>query len=137
MCSTRFVLLAGLLLIAAPARAQTGIRFAPSPDHTAIADNGDAIVSGYTYTIRQLPANAILVSKPLGKPAPVAPPGGGLPLIDVAIPDFATLSHQGSYTIAVKAVGPGGESSELTSDPFVGPPKATPAPASPGKPAVR
>lgn len=127
----RTFLTLALLALAPAAYAQapinpTKITFTASVDHSTVVGS-TPIVDHYEFqTIAMNPAGVIAFTRVLGKPTP-----DGTGSITATISDFATLAN-GVYTGKVLAVGPGGTTPSVVSDPFgrVGPPAAA------GKPTV-
>lgn len=130
------LVLMGLLGMPALALAQTNptsLVFTASPDH-AIVVNGTPVLTRYDVVVKD-GQGATVATVPLGKPTPAAPvPPATIGDITVpATPMNAALTRSGTYTATLVAVGPGGSTSSVPSDPFPfwAPPAAT------GKPSAR
>ena len=119
------------LVVASPADAQTinptQIQFAASPDHN-LTVGATPVVSNYQLDVITTAAGgALAFTVNLAKPTPDASN-----LITANVTQLTALAN-GLYTGSVSAVGPGGATKSVPSDPFgrVGPP------AAPGKPTAR
>ena len=117
-----------LLLVSGRAQAQTavtgssGIAFFASADHNTIQD-GAPILTNYQFDI--VSQTGLFFTQNLMKPTPNA----AGEIVVKPISAFGTLVNAVAYTAVVKAVGPGGASASVPSDPFCsssrrnGPPK--------------
>jgi hypothetical protein len=99
--------------------------FPANPDHATVAQ-GANIVSGYELVVTPATGPA-LPPLDLNKPAPV---GGN---ISVDITAFVNGLTAGTYTAAVRAIGPGGQAVSSASAPFI---LAVPAPRPQAAPVV-
>lgn len=127
-----------LALLAAPAGAQDvrTLVFTASTDHNATL-NGTPILSSYQADVLVgTPTGALAFTQGLGKPTPatpVPPATAGDISIDMSqFPSFVSLAR-GAYVVVVSAVGPGGTSRSLPSDPFL----RFGTPVQPGKPRIQ
>jgi len=130
------------VLVAVPASAQTvvtnptKVEFTASADHAGTLSDGTPIVAAYQFdAVGMNSQGAIAISKSLGKPAPDTVTGCGAPApcISVVVPELSTLTKNVTYTATVTAVGPGGSTPSVASNPF-----ARPGPPSPvGTPVVK
>lgn len=134
----RRLLIIALLLMASAAHAQEPrtLLFTASPDHNAVLAN-QPVVTGYEARVLIGTATgALAFTQALGKPTPAAPvPPATVGDISIDLSQFAVFNSltRGVYVAIVNAVGPGGTTPSLPSDPF--PRFGTPAQA--GKPRIQ
>jgi|SRR4029077_7896516 hypothetical protein len=122
----RYLLTFLLLLLAVPAFAQnpTAVSFTPSADHATVVA-GTAILTRYDEVIKKQSDSSVVATKDCGKPALAA-------TLTCALP--SGLPQNVSLTATIVAVGPGGSTPSVPSDPFVA---SVGAPAAPGKPTLQ
>lgn len=121
----------GVLLVAAPLVAQPPapwkVQFTASPDHAAVANDGQPLVTRYELFLSR---SGTRVAGPvdLDKPTPDAQ---GVITVDINATILPLAA--GTYTAIVDAVGPAGVGASAPSSPFslTGPMRAPSAPGSP------
>ena len=102
--------------------APTTLQFTPSADHSAVISVSGVpttvpVVSSYTVTVFQ--GTAVVLTRDLGKPAPNA--AGLIVILNSAIGGFGGLPKNIGYTATVTAVGAGGATESMPSNPFAFP----------------
>ena len=114
-----------LLCMASLASAQnpTTISYGPSADHSTVV-NGTAVLTRYDAVVKKTSDGSTVTTKDCGKPA-------SAPTLTCALPNG--LPANTALTVTMVAVGPGGSTAGVASDPFVA---SLAAPAAPGKPTV-
>ena len=124
-----------MLGLASPALAQDvrTLIFTASADHS-VTLAGQPIVTGYQVDLMVgTPTGALAFSQSLGKPTPAAPvPPATVGDITIDLTQFPTYNAltRGQYVAFVTAIGPGGTTRSVASDPFT----RFGLPAAPGKP---
>ncbi len=117
------------LLVASVAFAQTppSAVFTASSDHSAVVGTTPVLTNYSLEVVVGTTTGALAFTKNLGKPTPV----NGI--ITAPVPEFLGRTN-GVYFAQVSAIGPGGTSKSLFSDPFSW---ISAAPAAAGKPSIQ
>lgn len=126
-----FIMFVCAVLTAGIVSAQTvnprSVAFTASPDHATNIGGVDILTSYQLDVMVSNSTGALAFTKGLGKPTPDA-----TNTITVTVPEFVTQARN-TYVAIVSAVGPGGSTKSVPSDPFV----STGPPTAPGKPVVK
>ena len=120
------LIIALLLGVAVGAASTVTVTFIASPDHNAVV-NGTTVLTSYRVDVYS--GTTVTATKDCAKPTPATV--GGVANV-VTCPGVSVPSNV-SLTAKVVAIGPGGESTSVASDPFA----SVAAPAAPGKPTVQ
>lgn len=114
----------------------TTLVFPASADHNTTIGTTPVLDKYEALVVRQSATGSILYVTDLGKPTPASVTGCGTSCVTAPMPLSGTGGSAPNNTIllvAVRAVGPGGTSTSVFSDPF----SVAGAPAAPGKPIPR
>jgi Viral BACON domain/Putative binding domain, N-terminal len=91
------------------------VEFNASPDHSAVASDGTAIVTRYSLSFHVVGSSTAFTTVDLGKPAPGT---GGIIRVDFLPLLTVTLTPGVTFEARVAAVGPGGTGSSPASNTF-------------------
>ncbi len=116
--------------VAVGAASTVTVTFIASPDHNAtVLVNGSPVPVLTSYRVDIYSGTTVTTTKDCAKPTP-ATVGG---VANVVTCTGVSVPSNVSLTAKVVAIGPGGESTSVASDPFA----SVAAPAAPGKPTVQ